>query len=182
MHCLSGGYRHHKNVFPSQQLAHFSKVNQGRMKIISGGQTGADQAALDAAIALNLPYGGWVPKGRKTEIGPLPAHYRMQEMPSARYRDRTERNIISSDATLICSFGPLSGGSALTEALAIRHDRPFLHIDFAQTSAEKASQLMQQWLDTIHPDTLNVAGSRASHEPRIYQAVYDLLYTINWAR
>ena len=74
------------------------------MKIISGGQTGADRAALDAAIELGLPHGGWLPRGRKTESGPLPLKYNLRELDSDRYRDRTEQNIIDSDGTLIVSF------------------------------------------------------------------------------
>lgn len=150
--------------------------------IISGGQTGADQAALDAAIALGLPHGGWLPKGRKTEAGPLPQHYNLKEMPSNRYRDRTEQNVLVADATLICSFGPLTGGSALTEAFAIRHDRPFLHINFACTDQQQAAQLVERWLATFTCRILNVAGSRASSEPRIYPAVFALLTTIRWSR
>jgi hypothetical protein len=150
------------------------------MKIISGGQTGADQAALDAAIALGLPHGGWLPRGRMTESGPLPVRYRLTELSSRRYRDRTEKNILASDATLIFSFGPLSGGSALTEALAIRHQRPFLHIDFEQWDSSSAVKAVGQWLDHLQPAVLNVAGSRASTEPRIYAAVYALLTSLRW--
>ena len=150
------------------------------MKIISGGQTGADQAALDAAIALKIPYGGWLPRGRKTENGPLSQRYALRELNSARYRDRTEKNILTADGTLIFSFGPLSGGSALTEALAIRHDRPFLHIDFELTDRTRATALVAAWLQAMQIETVNVAGPRASSEPRIYEAVYALLTEIHW--
>ncbi len=150
------------------------------MKIISGGQTGADQAALDAAIALNIPHGGWLPKGRKTENGPLHLRYALQELKSVRYRDRTEKNILNADGTLIFSFGPLSGGSALTEALAIRHDRPFLHIDLELISKTQATTMVESWLQTMHIETVNIAGPRASSEPRIYKAVYSLLTGICW--
>jgi hypothetical protein len=153
-----------------------------KIQLISGGQTGADRAALDAAIALGLPHGGWLPKGRKTEAGPLPPHYRLQELDSPRYRDRTERNILSADATLICSYGPLTGGSALTEALAIRHDRPLLHVNFDHMPMEAAVTLAQRWLDVLKPNVLNVAGPRASSEPRIYEAVYQLLIAMHWPR
>jgi hypothetical protein len=150
------------------------------MKIISGGQTGADQAALDAAIALKIPHGGWLPKGRRTETGPLPLRYRLRESKSARYRDRTEKNILAADGTLIFSFGPLSGGSALTEALAIRHGRPFLHIDFELVGPSQAAAMVEAWLHTTQPGSVNVAGPRASSEPRIYEAVYSLLTGICW--
>jgi hypothetical protein len=70
-------------------------------KIISGGQTGADQASLDVAIKLNIPHGGWIPKGRLTENGPLPEKYQMQEMPSDSYQKPTEQNVIDSDGFLM---------------------------------------------------------------------------------
>nr|WP_320010499.1 putative molybdenum carrier protein [uncultured Desulfobulbus sp.] len=148
--------------------------------IISGGQTGADQAALDAAINLGLDHGGWIPKGRKTEAGPLPSHYQLKEHSSPQYRVRTESNVVSADGTLICSFGPLSGGSALTEALAIRHNRPFLHINFDHTPPEQAHVLVEHWVKQHAIVTLNVAGPRASNDARIYQAVYALLTAISW--
>ncbi len=150
------------------------------LRIISGGQTGADQAALDAAIALGIPHGGWLPKGRKTETGPLPMHYQLKEHPSPRYRERTERNILSADATLICSHGSLSGGSALTQALTIRHDRPFLHINFEHAPPQAAAQRVEQWLEQVRPAILNVAGPRASSDPHIYQAVFALISAIRW--
>lgn len=150
------------------------------MKIVSGGQTGADRAALDAAIALGMEYGGWLPLGRKTETGPLPASYRLKELDSPRYRERTEQNVIDSDATLICSFGPLTGGSALTEALAVKHDRPCLHIDFELISQEQAAAAIQRWLQKHAIGTLNVAGPRSSGEPRIYDAVFSLMHKVKW--
>lgn len=104
------------------------------IKIISGGQTGADQGALDAAIEMDIPHGGWVPKERKTEAGPLPAKYQLKDMLTASYQARTERNVIDSDGTLILSHGPLTGGSALTEKMARKHRKPFLHIDLTETS------------------------------------------------
>ena len=83
-------------------------------KIISGGQTRADQAALDFAIEHDIPHGGWIPKGRKTETGILPDKYKLDEMPTASYPKRTERNILDSDGTLIFSRGKLTGGPAVT--------------------------------------------------------------------
>ncbi len=148
------------------------------MKIISGGQTGADQAALDAAIELTIPHGGWLPKGRKTEAGPLPLKYNLRELRSDRYRDRTEMNIVDSDGTLIVSFGPLTGGSALTESLALKHDRPCLVIDLELVSRDEAVTAVEKWIDRHNIHTLNVAGPRASSEPRIYKAVRDIIETI----
>lgn len=98
-------------------------------KIISGGQTGADRAALDVAIKLGIPHGGWIPKGRRTENGILPDKYQLKEMPTASYPKRTERNILDSDGTLIFSRGALSRGSALTRRIAKKLDKPFMYVD-----------------------------------------------------
>ena len=95
-------------------------------KIISGGQTGADRAALDVAMELGIEHGGWIPKGRKTENGRLPNKYQLKEMPTASYSKRTEQNIIDSHGTLIISHGKLTGGSALTRRLAKKHKKPCL--------------------------------------------------------
>lgn len=150
------------------------------MQIISGGQSGADRAALDAAIRLGIPHGGWLPRGRKAEDGPLPARYRLQETDSDRYRERTEKNIKASDGTLILSFGPLTGGSALTESLALRHDRPCLIIDLQEVPRADAVVAVENWLLRHGIRILNVAGPRASNEPRIYNAVLALLLAVNW--
>ncbi|MCD6446738.1 MAG: putative molybdenum carrier protein, partial [Candidatus Marinimicrobia bacterium] len=83
-------------------------------KIISGGQTGADRAGLDAAMELNIPVGGWCPKGRKSEDGPIDNKYPLQETTSGDYRVRTERNVKESDGTLIFTLGKPTGGTALT--------------------------------------------------------------------
>lgn len=99
-------------------------------KIISGGQTWAYRAALDVAIELGIPHGGWIPKGRKTEDGVLPYKHQLQEMRTASYPKRTEQNVIDSDGTLILSHGKLTGRSALTVKMAMKHGRPYLHVDF----------------------------------------------------
>ena len=150
------------------------------MKIISGGQTGADRAALDAAMELGIPHGGWLPRGRKAEDGPVPERYHLQELGSPKYRDRTRKNILDSDGTLIISFGPLTGGSALTEALAIRYDRPCLHLNMEHITPTQARTAIEQWLQKFAITTLNVAGPRASGEPRIYDTVKKLLLDITW--
>ena len=152
------------------------------MKIISGGQTGADRAALDTAIKLGLPYGGWLPRGRKTEDGPLPMRYSLHELDSGKYRDRTKKNILASDGTLIASFGPLTGGSALTESLALRYNRPCLIINFDKVPYVEAAKAVEIWLERYTIRIMNVAGPRASGEPRIYSAVCDMLLAVNWQK
>jgi hypothetical protein len=143
--------------------------------IISGGQTGADQGALDAAIALGIPHGGWVPKGRLTEAGTLPDKYHLKEMTSASYPKRTEKNILESNGTLILTYGRLTGGSALTAKLAKTHQRPCLHIDLGALSINEAAERVRQWLASNLIETLNVAGSRASRAPNIHQATVEVL-------
>ena len=145
------------------------------IKIISGGQTGADRAALDFAIKHGIPYGGWVPKGRKTEDGTLPEKYHLQEMPTGSYPKRTEKNVLDSDGTLIVSHGLLTGGSALTTGFAEHHGKPWIHIDLEITSYPEAAIMIREWVGRYSIKVLNVAGARASKDPMIYQATMDLL-------
>lgn len=147
-------------------------------KIISGGQTGADQAALDAAIEEGVPYGGWLPKGRITENGTLPERYLLDEMPEAGYKGRTERNVVESDGTLIISHGELKGGSALTREMAKKHSRPFLHVDLSSSPHFKAAAEAVNWIASHRIRILNVAGPRASQDPEIYDAVRSLIKTV----
>ena len=109
-------------------------------KIISGGQTGADQAALDVAIKLGISHGGWVPKRRITENGVLDDKYQVKEMQTANYNKRTEQNVIDSDGTLIISHGKLTGGSEYTREIALHYNRPWLHIDLNKTIAFQAAR------------------------------------------
>ena len=147
-------------------------------KIISGGQTGADQAALDVAIKLNIPHGGWIPKGRKTEDGILPEKYHLQEMPTASYPKRTEKNILDSDGTLIFSRGKLTGGSALTRKLAKQHNKPWLHIDLEKAGETEAESVIAGWIDKHEIQILNVAGPRASKDHGIYDIVMEILESV----
>ncbi len=144
-------------------------------KIISGGQTGADIAALDAAIKLNIPHGGWIPKGRKTETGRLDDKYQLQEMDTPSYPKRTVQNIIDSDGTLIISNGELTNGSAYTREMASVHQKPWLHIDLNHLSKFDAAMKICEWLLKNRVEIVNVAGSRGSKDLEIYQAVKDIL-------
>ena len=103
-------------------------------KIISGGQTGADRAALDVAIKLIILHGGWIPKGRKTEDGTLPEIYKLKEMPTDSYPARTEQSVIDSDGTLIIARGKLTGGTDYTRKMTLRHHKQLLGIDLNPTS------------------------------------------------
>ena len=147
-------------------------------KVVSGGQTGADRAALDVAIELGIPHGGWVPKGRKTERGPLPAKYQLKEMPTADYPKRTEQNVIDSDGTMIVCHGPLTGGSEYTRRMADKHDKPWIHVDTSRISVEAAVEFVRAWINGSDVKVLNVAGPRASKDPRIYITVRKLLTAV----
>lgn len=165
----------------------FGREGEGIMvsRIISGGQSGVDRAALDVAIDLDIPHGGWVPKGRKAEDGVIPEKYRMKESPDGGYAGRTERNVIDSDGTLIISRGRLSGGSALTREFAARHGRPWIHIDINTTNAFEAAKTIKIWAARRGIETLNVAGPRASQDPGIYRAAEQILKTflsLEWKR
>lgn len=146
-------------------------------KIISGGQTGADQAALDVAIKLGIPHGGSIPKGRITENGALDEKYKLTEMATSNYNKRTEQNVIDADGTLIISHGKLTGGSDYTRAMAIHHGRPFLHLDLNETFAFQAAERIRSWILDQGIRILNVAGPRASKDPNIYQSTADILET-----
>ena len=144
-------------------------------KIVSGGQTGADRAALDFAIKHGIPHGGWVPKGRLAEDGPLADRYELKEMPSDSYPARTEQNVIDSDGTLIISHGPLTGGSDYTREMAKKHKKPCLHIDLSRTKIHEAGATIVIWLMGNAVSALNVAGPRASKDPYVYDQVVALL-------
>ena len=144
-------------------------------RIISGGQTGADRAALDFALGNGIPHGGWCPKGRKAEDGPIASRYRLQETPSSRYSQRTEWNVRDSDGTVIFSLDTrLRGGSRLTVIFARRHGKPLLHISQDDNRREAGENLVR-FIRHHRIRTLNVAGPRASEEPRVYQFVRDVL-------
>lgn len=144
-------------------------------KIISGGQTGADRAALDVAIKHKILHGGWVPEGRLAEDGPIPDKYKLQEMPTSSYSKRTEQNVIDSDGTLIISHGRLTGGSAYTGKMVNKHSKPWLHIDLQKTKAFDASFNIYNWIHENKIETLNVAGPRTSKDPKIYSRVKSIL-------
>jgi Circularly permutated YpsA SLOG family len=147
-------------------------------RIVSGGQTGADQAALDVAIELGIPHGGWVPKGRRTECGPLPEKYRLKEMPTDSYPKRTEQNVIDSDGTLIISHGDLREGSEYTRKMAAKHGKPWIHIDADKHSVEAAVQMIRTWVSGNDIEVLNVAGPPASKDAQIYTETKRILRAV----
>ena len=147
-------------------------------RIVSGGQTGADRAALDVARKLGIDYGGWVPAGRWAEDGPIPARYTgLRETTSAEPAERTALNVRDSDATLVVTSGPAIGGTAHTIGIAMRFERALLHLDLVTIEPTAAAAQLSQWLEQHSVRTLNVAGPRASEDPAIGPAVRSLLLT-----
>jgi len=136
-------------------------------KIVSGGQTGVDRAALDVAIFLGIEHGGWCPADRRSEDGAVPQRYQLKETDQRNYTFRTEKNVVDSDGTLVLYCHNLSGGTALTCRLAYKHRRPLLSIDLVddESHQEAQSNKVVQWLMAENISVLNVAGPReSSHE------------------
>jgi len=136
-------------------------------KIVSGGQSGVDRGALDAALALGVPHSGWCPRGRRAEDGPIPPQYLLHSTKSADYRVRTRRNVVCSDGTLVFCCGLPSGGTRLTLDWAICCGRPYHLVDFAASQSDAAAEKTQRqsvtaWLFLQSIGVLNVAGPRAS--------------------
>jgi predicted Rossmann-fold nucleotide-binding protein len=173
---MKGG--HYKRAFFGQQTRGRQNAMIRLERIVSGGQTGADQAALDVAIELGIPHGGWVPKGRRTEQGPLPEKYRTKEMPTDSYPKRTEQNVIDSDGTLIISHGGLKEGSDYTRMMAAKHGKPWIHIDADKHSVEVAVQMIRTWVSGNDIECLNVAGPPASKDAHIFGTTKTLLKAV----
>ncbi|MBA4150339.1 MAG: putative molybdenum carrier protein [Verrucomicrobia bacterium] len=147
-------------------------------KIISGGQTGADRAGLDFAIANGVPHGGWCPAGRFAEDGKIPKRYALRETPGANYPERTEFNVRDSDGTVIFSLaGELAGGSRLTYWMAIKHRKPCLHIS-KERDGSAAREKLREFILRNRINTLNVAGPRASTEPAIGRFTKEVLAAV----
>ncbi|MEM9280744.1 MAG: putative molybdenum carrier protein [Verrucomicrobiota bacterium] len=134
-------------------------------KVVSGGQTGADRAALKWALSAGIECGGWCPAGRHSEDGDIDGKYPLIETPSADYAQRTEWNVRDSDATLLVSrSSKIVGGTALTKTFASRWNRPCLHI---HEGSREASERLICFIDENRVETLNVAGPRRTTESGI---------------
>ena len=145
------------------------------IKIVSGGQTGVDRAALDAAIKAGVPCGGWCPAGRLAEDGVIPPEYDLKETPTNQYPQRTEWNVRDSGGTLIITTGEPTGGTAFTIACARKLGRPYL---VADPGSEKSLGEVSSWLEECNIKVLNVAGPRESSSPGMYGEAYAFLLGI----
>lgn len=144
-------------------------------RIVSGGQTGADRAALDWAIVSGVPHGGWCPRGRKAEDGVLAAKYQLRETASTDYRQRTRQNVIDSDGTLVVNLGTLYGGTLKTVQLAQSLGKPHFVLQLDAGVRDEDVQQLLDWLRRESIAMLNVAGPRESKRPGIYALVNELL-------
>ena len=144
-------------------------------KIVSGGQTGVDRAALDVALELGIPCGGWCPKGRLAEDGIIDEYYPLRETDSPEYSVRTEMNVKDSDATLIITQGPVTEGTASTLELTNRYKKTHLVVDLFRA---KDPAIVRKWLDFNQVGTLNVAGPRETKTPGIYDKAVEFLRRI----
>lgn len=136
-------------------------------RIVSGGQTGVDRGALEAAMEAGVETGGWCPKGRRAEDGVIPARYRLRETESAAYKARTQANVRDSDGTLIIADDPrLTGGTAATRRAAERQGKPCLVVARGEGEGDAPARVLD-WLERNGIAVLNVAGPRESGCPGI---------------
>lgn len=154
-------------------------------KIVSGAQTGVDRGALDAAIEASCPYGGWIPKGRRSEDSGVPARYTaLVESSSANYLKRTEQDVVDSDATLIFCYGEPTGGTLRTVEFCKKHNRPYWVDDPDSPNKVDRDWEVHCWLEAefgMKPIVLNVAGPRESKCPGIQRATrkYIAAFLVN---
>jgi hypothetical protein len=141
-------------------------------KIISGGQTGVDRAALDVALELGIPSGGWCPKGRKAEDGPIDPRYPLKETSSPNYPLSTEKNLRKSDGTLVLTNLPLHGGPSLTVWLAVECKKPHLIVDLYN---KLDPSIVWEWGEKNSIKVLNVTGPKESEVQGIYHKAVDFL-------
>ncbi len=143
------------------------------VRIISGGQTGVDRAALDAAIEAGIPCGGFCPRGRLAEDGVIPERYPVEELASPDYDERTRRNVELADATLVITRGEPTGGTCYTIEYARRLGQPLLvcRLDLAG----EPTRTVAEWLHHQQPAVVNVAGPRESVVPGIHREALGLL-------
>jgi hypothetical protein len=147
-------------------------------KIISSGQPGVERAALDVAIKLDIPYSGWIARGRRTRDGVLPDTYILQETVSSGYSDSIKKNVLDSDGTFILTRGESADPIKLTIDLVQRHNRPYLLVDLTKIRSLNAATVLNTWLKSHNIEILHVTGCRTGEDPKIYQDGISILESI----
>ncbi len=151
---------------------------RNRIKVITGGQTGVDRGALDAALDLNLQCGGWCPEGRLAEDGTIPEQYPLQELEGGDYRDRTRKNVLDADGTAIIYFNELEGGTESTLDDCVQLDRPYKLINGSDVQPGQAAKLIADFVRETGVHTLNIAGPRASKVEKGHRYAFDTVRTL----
>ena len=151
-------------------------------KIVSGGQTGVDRGALDAALEAGFPCGGWAPEGRAAEDGPIHERYPLQVLAGAGYEERTLRNVIDSDGTAILYSGMLEGGTRQTMVNCVEHGKPFELVDATRIGPREAASRISAFIERHRLSVLNIAGPRASKWPGGYRYAHSTLQHLLAAR
>lgn len=142
--------------------------------ILSGGQTGVDRAALDWALAADIAHGGWCPRGRTAQDGPLPERYKLKETEATGYSQRTRMNVRDADATLIIHHGPLVGGTRLTLRFTDEMNKPVRMVDLSKDWPSQSTQV-QAWWTEMGLNSLNMAGPSEERVPGIYALALEFL-------
>ncbi len=153
-------------------------MSRGELVIISGGQTGVDRGALDAALESGAPCGGWCPEGRMAEDGVIADRYPLKDLPGAGYTKRTRKNVEDSDATLVIVFGEATGGTAKTVEFCHKLGKPMLVIDAAVVPIADAARDAASFLESRGVRQINVAGPRASGDARGYAYAREMIRRI----
>jgi hypothetical protein len=163
----------HRRGSRTRSQANKPEQRRNNIKVVSGGQTGVDRGALDAALELNIQCGGWCPQGRLAEDGPIPEQYPMQELEGGDYRDRTRKNVVDSDGTAIIYFGEIEGGTESTLDDCVQLAKPYQLIDGAGVQPGQAAKLIAEFVREKGVQTLNVAGPRASKVEKGHKYAFD---------
>ncbi len=144
-------------------------------KIISGGHPGAERAALDAAIKLDITHSGWAYKGRKTDEGILPEEYKVKETIDKSFSNRIEKNVLDAGGVVIFAYGKPTVGLKVVEELASKYKRPCLHIDFSESYFNVAAATIRAWLIKNEIDTVYFTGQKSVKDFDIYFEVIRII-------